>query len=311
MFFQNVQTAGMQIAILYVLVAVGFVCDRLGVYTEKAARLTNDLLFYIVTPAIILRAFTTMVRTPETLRALLLSFLGGTVLHVLAILLSLPFFRKGEKRTSSVYRFACVYGNVGYMVLPLAQAVLGEEGVFFCSGVLIPFNIFLFTHGVRLMSPRIDENTAFSWKRLVLNPGVISVLLGLPLFLLSVSMPRILAEPIGHLASLNTPLAMLMFGTYLSKTDLRHLFVRPQIYLVAFLKLIVLPAVLLCGFKLFGLSGVLLTALLISSSAPTANTTAMFAAKYDCDTEAASQTVAVVSFLSVLTMPLFIAASRL
>ena len=311
MFLQNVQTAGMQIAILYVLVAVGFVCDRLSVYTEKAARLSNDLMFYIVTPAIILRSFTTMAYTPETLHALLLSFLGGTALHVLAILLSLPFFRKGDKRTSSVYRFACIYGNVGYMVLPLANAVLGEKGVFFCSGVLIPFNIFLFTHGVRLMSSHRGEKTGFSVKQLILNPGVISVLLGLPLFLLSVSLPRVLSEPIEHLASLNTPLAMLMFGTYLSKTDLRHLFVRPQMYLAALLKLIVLPAVLLVGFKLCGISGELLTAMLISASAPTANTTVMFAAKYDCDTEAASQTVAVVSFLSVLTMPLFIAAAQM
>lgn len=38
------------------------------------------------------------------------------------------------------------------MALPLAEAELGAEGVFFCSGVLIPFNIFAFTHGIYLMS---------------------------------------------------------------------------------------------------------------------------------------------------------------
>ena len=59
LFLQNVQTAAMQVAVLYVLVAVGFVCDKTGLYTEKAARLTNDLLFYIVTPAIIIQSFTT------------------------------------------------------------------------------------------------------------------------------------------------------------------------------------------------------------------------------------------------------------
>lgn len=301
----------MQVAVLYVLVAIGFVCDRTGLYTEKAARLSNDLLFYVVTPAIIIQSFAAMAFTQESLKNLLLAFAGGTVLHVLAILLSMPFFRKGDKKTTNVYKFACVYGNVGYMALPLAQAVLGSEGVFFCSGVLIPFNIFAFTHGVRLMSGTASGKTGFRMRWLVLNPGVISVLLGLPLFLLQVTLPRILAEPVGYIASLNTPLAMLMFGTYLSKTDLRKMFFRKETYLVALLKLVVLPAAMLLLLRLAGVSGVLLTALLISASAPTANNTVMFAAKYGKDTEAASQTIAVVSFLSVLSMPLFIAAAQL
>lgn len=311
MFLQNVQTAAMQVAVLYVIVAVGFICDRVGLYTEKAARLTNDLLFYIVTPAIIVQSFTSIVYTRESLRNLLLSFLGGTALHVLAILISLPFFRKGDKHTANVYKFACVYGNVGYMALPLAAAVLGDEGVFFCSGVLIPFNIFAFTHGVHLMSRASGDKTKFHVKSLFLNPGVISVLIGLPLFLLHVTLPRILAEPVSYIASLNTPLAMLMFGTYLSKTDLRKMFLRKETYFVAFLKLLVLPAVMLGGLKLLGVPSVLCTAILISASAPTANNTVMFATKYGNDTAAASQTIAVVSFLSVLTMPLFIAAAQM
>lgn len=311
MFLQNVQTAAMQVAILYIIVAVGFICDRVGLYTEKAARLTNDLLFYIVTPAIIVQSFTSIEYTPESLRNLLLAFLGGAALHVVAILISLPFFRKGDKRTANVYKFACVYGNVGYMALPLAAAVLGDEGVFFCSGVLIPFNIFAFTHGVHLMTGAASEKTKFNAKSLLLNPGVISVLIGMPLFLLHVTLPRILAEPVSYIASLNTPLAMLMFGTYLSKTDLRKMFFRKETYFVAFLKLIVLPAVMLGGLKLLGVPTVLCTALLISASAPTANNTVMFATKYGNDTAAASQTIAVVSFLSVLTMPLFIAAAQM
>lgn len=311
MFLQNVQTAAMQVAILYIIVAVGFLCDRVGLYTEKAARLTNDLLFYIVTPAIIVQSFTAIAYTPESLRNLLLSFLGGAALHVAAILISLPFFRKGDKRTANVYKFACVYGNVGYMALPLAAAVLGDEGVFFCSGVLIPFNIFAFTHGVHLMTSTSGEKTKFDVKALILNPGVISVVIGMPLFLLHITLPRILAEPVSYIASLNTPLAMLMFGTYLSKTDLRKMFFRKETYFVAFLKLIVLPAVMLGGLKLLGVPSVLCTALLISASAPTANNTVMFATKYGNDTAAASQTIAVVSFLSVLTMPLFIAAAQI
>lgn len=302
LFFQNVQTAATQVVILYIIVAVGFICDRTGLYTEKASRLTNDLLFYIVTPAIIIQSFTSIPYNEENWHNLLMSFLGGTVLHVIGIILTVPFFNKKPENQKAVYKFACVYGNVGYMALPLAAAVLGEEGVFLCSGLLIPFNIFSFTHGVRLMNKK-----GFKITSLILNPGVISVVLGLPLFLFGIKLPHILITPVSHIATLNTPLAMLMFGTYLSKTDIKKTFFRKESYLVALIKLIVLPLACLGVFKLMGFSGVLVTALMISASAPTANNTVMFSTKYGRDNAAASQTIAVVSFISILTMPVMIA----
>lgn len=306
MFFQNVIAAGQQVLILYLIVAVGFICDKTKVYTEKAARLTNDLLFYIVTPAIIIQSFTNVEFTPQNFRNLMMSFLGGSILHIVGILLSLPLFNKHPIETKSVYKFAIVQGNVGYMVLPLAAAVLGDEGVFFCSGVLIPFNICQFTYGMYLMKGK----GSFQSKSLILNPGVISVIIGLPLFLLSVKLPRIIGEPVGYIASLNTPLAMLMFGTYLAQTDLKKTFFRKESYLVALVKLFLVPLISLAAYKLIGLTGTLLTALTISSSAPSANSTVMFSTKYNRDNAAASQTVAVVSFLSVISMPVMIALSQ-
>lgn len=311
MFLQNVLTAATQVGVLYILVAVGFICDKTHIYTEKASRLTNDLLFYIVTPAIIIQSFSSIENNPQNVKNLLMAFLGGTLLHIVGIIISLPFFRKGSPDSSRVYKYACIYGNVGYMALPLAQAVLGSEGVFFCSGVLIPFNIFVFSHGIYLMTGKSSEKTGFKPKWFVFNPGVISVILGLPLFLLSIKLPYIIMQPVSYISSLNTPLAMLMFGTYLAKTDLKFMFKRKEAYLVAVIKLILLPSVMLLIFKLVGMSGALITALIISASAPSANNTAMFAVKYERDTAAASQTIAIVSFISVITMPMFIAVSQL
>lgn len=310
MFLQNVAVAAKQVAILYIIVAVGFICDRTKLFTEKASRLTNDLLFYIVAPAIIITSFTAMELTDENWHNLLMSFLCGTIFHIIAIIISLPFFRHGVEDSIRVYKFACVYGNVGYMVLPLAAAVLGNEGVFFCSGVLIPFNIFSFTHGVYLMKKSENRKSPISLKSLIFNPGIISVIIGLPIYLLELRLPDVILAPVEYIASLNTPLAMLMFGTYLSNTDLKKMFFRREAYLVALLKLIVMPLICFGIFRLMGISGTLLTALILSASAPTANNTVMFSTKYGRDNGAASQTVAIVSFISIITMPIMIALSQ-
>ena len=110
-----------------------------------------------------------------------------------------------------------------------------------------------------------------------------------------------------YIDSMQTPLAMIVFGTFLANTNLSSLFKRKKILLAALIKLLMLPAVMFLIYKAFGLGGTLMCALMISSCAPSANNTVMFSAKYGKDTSLASQTVALVSFISILTMPLIIA----
>lgn len=302
MFLSNLQIAAQQVIILYLMVAVGFFADKSGLYKEKTARMSNELLFYIVTPAVITQSFLSMDFNKENLTALGISTLCGFVLHFAGIIITLPFFRKGNKDENALYKYSAIYGNVGYMALPMANALLGARGVFYCSGGFIAFQVVCFTHGVWLMS----NGKGFDAKKLIVNPGVISVAIGLPLYLLQVQLPTFLSQPIDYIASINTPLAMIMFGTYLANTDIKSMFKNKNIYLVSLLKLIVLPITVLLLFRLCGVKGALLTACAISASAPTANNTVMFAAKYDKDTGLASKTVALVSFISIITMPVMI-----
>lgn len=306
MFVENLAIAAKQVGILYILVAVGFICDKVGLFKEKAARMSNDLLFYIITPAVIVTSFMSMDNTAENFKKLLMALGFGVMLQLVGATIVIPFFRDKKKEDNCIYKFASNYGNVGYMALPLASAVLGAEGVFYCSAVVMVFNVFSFTHGIKVMT----GSSKFDWKKLIINPGTIAVLIGLPLFLLGVKLPEIIQVPVDYLASLNTPLAMLFFGTYLANTDLKTMFKDKRIYLTALLKLIVLPLCMIGIFKLCGVTGVLVSALLISSSAPSANNTVMFAAKYNKDAPTASKVVAVVSFMSIITMPVMIALGQ-
>lgn len=312
LFFQNCLIAGKQVLILYIIVAAGYVCDRTGIFTEKTARASNDLLFYLITPCVIINSFLTTEFTADTAKGLVLAGGCAALTHLTGIVLSLPFFRDVKKRNNAIFKFGSVYGNMGYMALPLAQAVLGSEGVFYCSAGVIMFQVFCFTHGVWVMNRGNEGETKFRAKNLIVNPGVIAVLIGLPLFLLKLNMPEIITKPIQFIGSMNTPLAMLMLGTYMSNAGLKTIFKNKEQYLTAAIKIIAVPLVMLGILKLTGLvTGTLLTAAIIQASAPSANNTVMFSAKYGRDTGVASKTVAFVSFASVLTMPVMIALTQM
>lgn len=305
MFLENIKIAAQQVSILYIMVIVGAVADKLGLFTEKTAKACTDLLFYIITPCVIVRSFLTQEFTKETGIKLLVAVGCGFLLHFVAILINTPLYRKGDKEKNIIFRYSSIYGNVGYMTLPLTEAILGSEGVFYCSAVVMAFSTMSFTHGVYIMN---SDNNKFNARKLILNPGVMSVLVGLPLFLLKVTLPTVIDKPIEYIASMQTPIAMLIFGTFIAHTKLNDLFQNKKIALVSLMKLIVLPVIMIGIYKLFGLTGTLLVALTISSCAPTANNTVMFAAKYNKDTSLAAQVVAIVSFISVITMPVIIAA---
>ena len=82
-------------------------------------------------------------------------------------------------------------------------------------------------------------------------------------------------------------------------------------YLVILLKTIAMPLIMFGIFKVIGISGALLTACMISASVPSANNTVMFSAKYGKDTGVASKVVSLCSLVSVFTMPIMIALSKM
>lgn len=306
MFLENVKQAATQVSILYIMIAIGFVCDKAKLFTEKAARMLVDFLLYIVVPCMLVRSFTKIELTRHNLLMFLLSLLLAFTTHFIAIALNLPFFRK-KNDENPIYKYASIYGNVGFMALPLASEILGDEGVFYCANGVIAFNIITFIHGIKIMN---RDGFKLNLKNLVLNPGIISVIIGLPLFLLQVKLPVLIEQPMSYLAELNTPLAMLIFGTYLANTDLKTMFTDKKIYLAAFLKLLAMPLLCLGIYHICGVSGTLLVACAITACVPSANNTFMFASKYGRDTGLASKTVALVSLFSIITMPVVIAIAQ-
>lgn len=304
MFLDNIIIAARQVGILYIMVLIGIICDKIGWFTEKTGKACTDLLFYIITPSVIINSFLTREFTKDSGIKLLIAVGCGFILHLIAIAINTPLFSRGDSDENCVYKYGAIYGNVGYMTLPLTEAILGSEGVFYCSAVVMAFNVVSFTHGVFMM----DKAKGFDAKKLILNPGVIAVLIGLPFFILKISLPELITKPVDFIANTQTPIAMIVFGTFLSHTTLKSILKHKKIFLVALSKLIILPAIMFGVYRLIGLSGTLLVAMTISACAPSANNTVLFSAKYGKDTGLASQLVATVSFISIITMPIIIAA---
>ena len=296
-------TVAQQVLVLFILIAVGFVCGKVGILREKAISTLADLALYIATPCVIIQSFLREF-DPAMLGSLFFVLLASIGIHLVGILIARLCLRRGEDDRRRVAQFAVVFSNAGYMCLPLQQAVLGATGVFYGSVYVAVFNLVLWSYG--FLSMRQDAGERLSARKLLLNPGLIGVVVGLLLFLGSVQLPTILREPIEHLASLNTPVPMLIIGYYLSQSRLSDAVRDKEIYLPICLRLLAVPAVSLVGMWICGMRDVPLYACVIAASAPVAAATTMFATKFGRDTTLSVHLVSISTLLSVLTMPAFV-----
>ncbi len=299
---ENFLTVGTQVLELFLLIAVGYLCGKIGMLTEEGARSITDIVLYIVTPCVIVENF---IRPfdPAMLSGLLTAAAAALLIHGATIGIAYAAFHHKVPEKNRVYRFALIFSNCGYMSLPMQQAIVGPDGVFFGAVYIVVFNIVLWTFGVVLSC---GDKKALSPKKIFLNPCLIGMALGLVLFLFSLPVPEIVHKPISFLAALNTPLPMMIVGFYLSKSHLPDAFRDKRGYLCVFFRLIAVPMIALGGMMLCGVRDTILITCVIAAGAPAAAATTMFAAKFRNDAELSVRLVTLSTLLSVITMPLVV-----
>ncbi len=287
---------------LFILIAVGFACGKLGAITEHASKKMTDIVLYVVTPCVMVNAFHREFSV-ELLGQVFLAAGIALAILVLSILLTKLVFHDKDISRRKVLQFSVVFSNCGFMSLPLQNELLGDEGMFFGSIFVAIFNVVVWTYGLLDMS---GDKKQLSAKRLVTNPGIIGFVAGMVIFVCSLHLPVFIAQPVKHLANLNTPLPMLIIGFYLTNAKFKQAFTDVGSYIAMAIRLVAIPVAVLFALAPFGIDRNLVIAFVIACSAPTAATTTMFAAKFDRDVELSVGMVAASTLLSIVTMPLVV-----
>ena len=295
-----------KVGILFVMIAVGFACTKAGMLTHKGIAEITAFLLRIVTPCLIVSSFLSADSGVE-LPVLGFSVLTAVLAHLLAVLLSLLTFRKSEPDRQKTLRFAVIFSNTGFMGMPLVQSVVGDSGVVYASVYIAVFNLFCWTYGYSMMS----GGKRASLKTALLNPGVIGLAVGVPIYLLKISLPELILQPVQGFAALNTPLAMVVVGSHIAAIEWKSMFTDWQVYAASALRLIVAPLLFLGAILVLRPSYPLFVGNVIQAAAPVAANAVLFSVQFGRDARLASKVVALSTLLSIITLPLFTVAAEL
>ena len=257
---------GQQVLILFALMAVGFVLGKAKLMDDRGSLAMTNLVMYAVSPAMMVVAFQRE-KNAADLHNFLVCLLLAVAIHAVSILLAKICLR-GKDATCGILQFGTVFSNCGFMGYPLMLALLGSIGVFYGSAYVVVFTVLSWTAGIYMIT---HDAGNLQVKHILLNPGVLSVVVAMVLYLLAVRLPEIVMTPLNYLANMNTPLPTIVVGYQL------------------------------CW--VFRVDSAVALVTVIAASTPPAALLSMFAQKFGGDTKLASSVVSVFTALSVLTIP--------
>lgn len=297
-------TVGQQVLILFLLMAVGFALGKAKLMDDRGSLALSNIVMYVVAPAMLVVAFQRE-RNDADLHNFWLSLALSVAVHVVGILLALLL--RGRDGSCRELRFGVVFSNCAFVGYPLMLSLLGSIGVFYGSAYVVVFTVLSWTVGVYMMT---GDAKKLQLRNVVLNPGIISVVVAVALYLLSVSLPELVLAPLTYLASMNTPLPIMVVGYQLSHANFGRAFSDRRSWLALALRLVVIPLLTIGGCMLLRVDSVVAMVMVIAASTPPAALLGMFAQKFDCDTQLAASMVSVYTAVSVVTIPLVVGLAQ-
>jgi malate permease and related proteins len=235
---------------------------------------------------------------------LALLLLYGCLTFILLLILGLAVIKllRVNKAQAGVYKFMAVFGNVVFMGFPMVATIFGSGAVFYASIFVNPIGIMMFSLGIVLTSggeekPKIDY-------KLFVNAPLVSSLIALVIYLLSIRFPTAVTDSLDLLGAMTAPGAMLVIGSSLADIPLREVFDNWRVYVVSLTKLLVGPVLVWLVLKNLISDPMVLGIAVITAAMPIATTATMLSLEYGGDYALASKGVFISTALSLLTIPL-------
>ncbi len=292
-----------QMLVLFLLLAVGFLCGKLKIIDAPTNKRLSSLVTNVTQTALILSSVLA-VKNRLSGGDLALLMLVSCCMYALLGLMALwvPKALRTPKKDLGTYRFMLMFGNTGFMGFPVIASVFGQEAVFYASLFNIPFNILVYSIGILMLG---GGEGKFSLRR-ILNPPLISSVLALVIYLLDLPIPTVIAQAAETLGDSTIPFAMLIIGVSLSQIPLKSVFSEWRLYPTVLVKLILSPLLLRLLLGLFVTNPLILGVAFVICAMPVATNATLLTTMYGGNQSLASSGVFISTALSVATIPLLL-----
>lgn len=292
-----------QVAYLFLLIAIGYIMIRINVLPKNSDIVLSKLENYLFIPALVLSTFMGNFKL-NNIETYGKYFLVGFIISItgifLAIILGKLFFKNNK-----VYMYGIAFSNFGFMGNAVALAIFPYLFTEYLLLVL-PLWIFIYFWGVpSILGDASGEKVSVKSRvKNLINPMVISVIVGAILGLLNISMPSFINNSINTLGSLMTPIAMIITGMTIAKINILKVLKDINIYFLTIIRLLIIPLLGILVLYLLNTPYNLALCVVAVLAMPLGLNSVIILNSYEKDITQATGMVLISHAISLLTIPL-------
>ena len=287
---------------LFLIILVGVYAAKKRIITKEINKGLTNILLKITLPCLVVSSFIFDLSDElkdNIIRCFIYSPLVLIISIVISYILLIPI--KGEKKI--IIQFANVFSNCGFIGFPIVFSIYGNEGVIYASIFNLFFTAFLWTYGVILFNGKMKREDI---KKVLLNPAIVAVFIGLIIMIFGFDIPSVLSSTLDLVGNMTSPLSMIIVGVILGNAKIISYLKDKTIYYSAFLKLIIMPCILILISKLFKDTSLVIKTLIIVTAMPAAAMTSILAESFDKESEYSAVIVFITTLFSVITFPILL-----
>jgi len=295
--------------VLFTCILIGIIFTKRHLVPSDSDKVVSTFENDIFIPALTIVSFMnncTVQSIKENASLVLYSCLGMIVAFAMSIPLS-KMFEKNDYYKRNIYLYALTFANSGFMGNAIIVSVLGGSDSAILYKYLLytlPLNVVTYTWGIAILTPK-DSRSGNPFKRL-LNPTFVSLIIGATLGLTGATnfIPQFIVTTLNYFNDCMAPLAMILTGLIIGSYSIKELLSDKKIYIATFLRLFILPTIIVSVLRICGANNLILTMALIATATPLGLNTVVFPAAYGGDTHTGAAMAIVSHTLCVITIPI-------
>lgn len=285
---------------LFLIILIGVYGSKKNIINEEINKGLRRILLEVTLPLLVINSFS-FEFSDGMGKNVLTAFIYSITFMALGAIISYIFLfpLKGEKK--KILHFANVFSNFGFIGFPIINSLYGAEGVVYTSIFNMVFTIALWTYGVMIFSDKMSKEKI---KKVLVNPAIIAVYIGIPIMLLNIKLPTFLLDTTKIVGDMTAPISMIIVGSILSKVRIKDVFKEVSIYYEALIKLIIIPLILFLIKIIIKDNTTVINTIIVLQAMPAAAMTSIFAADFNKEKEYSAKVVFITTLLSIITIPI-------
>lgn len=293
-----------QMVMIFILMLIGLFLTKKELISKESVKDFSAVVINVCSPMLLIRSVVTTEQSSVTKQSVVMFLLLSLVTYVIMIVAGILFnsVLRTPKKHKNDYQLMSVFGNCGFIGIPVAEALFGAESLIYVAVFNFAYNVFIYTYGVWIITSEIEGVSMKDQLKSFINPGTISCIVTIFLFWFQIQVPESIKTLVNYTGQPATFLSLVVIGASLGEMKLKEIFKDTHFLIFSLFRFVLLPIAFACALRPFVDDFIIRGVLILMIAVPVGNMPAMMRVQYQQDDYVLAKGAIVSTVLSVFSI---------